>query len=160
MEFAEVHYDNNIAQWNANKYTVGRRRIMLSHWVGDAWIKFHEFHQDTIIKLFRQVGLSLAVDGSEGAELKIKDLPDIEIGDWEEDLELPGQMIIDDLYMSEPEYIFADEEVELEAVEQGAIDDLDTGKMEYFHRCAQMIKLAKVPFQVSFSFSHSGFNLV
>jgi hypothetical protein len=31
---------------------------------------------------FRQIGISLNLDGSEDSEIKIRDVPDIEVGDW------------------------------------------------------------------------------
>jgi hypothetical protein len=42
----------------------------------------HEIHKELIIKTFRQIGLSLNPDGSEDHELKIRNLPGIEVGDW------------------------------------------------------------------------------
>ena len=40
-------------------------------------------HKNNIITCFKNVGLSLAVDGSEDCLLKIRDLPNLTIGDWE-----------------------------------------------------------------------------
>jgi hypothetical protein len=54
----------------------------MTHWVGKAWEILHEEHQHTIIKTFRQTGLSLNPNGSEDTELKIRDLPGIKVGDW------------------------------------------------------------------------------
>ena len=39
-----------------------------------------------IIKVFRQVGLSLNLNGSKDLEIKIKDLAGIEVGKWELDI--------------------------------------------------------------------------
>ena len=59
---------------------------MLTKWVGQAWEDTHKTHGHVIRRTFRQLGLSLAVDGSEDQELSIRDLPGMEIGDWEDDV--------------------------------------------------------------------------
>ncbi|KAF7880496.1 uncharacterized protein EAF02_007342 [Botrytis sinoallii] len=51
-------------------------------WVGNAWEELHQKNKGTIIKTFRQLDLSLHPNGSEDHELKIRDLPDFEIGDY------------------------------------------------------------------------------
>jgi hypothetical protein len=48
-----------------------------------AFERVHLEHKDVIISCFKNVGLSLAVDGSEDHLLKIRDLPDITVGDWQ-----------------------------------------------------------------------------
>ena len=40
------------------------------------------------MQAFRNVGLSLAVDGSEDEQLKIRDLSDLVIGDWQREEEV------------------------------------------------------------------------
>ena len=54
----------------------------MTKWVGEAWDILHRDYKDTIIKTFRQTGISLNPDGSEDSEIKIRDVPDIEVGDW------------------------------------------------------------------------------
>lgn len=58
--------------------------------MAQAWKEAHETHSESIQKSFRQVGLSLAVDGSEDEELKIRDLPALQVGDWKA-AEVKGQ---------------------------------------------------------------------
>ena len=82
QEEAELHYDAHMDEWARGKFSVGDRRIMLTQWVGKAWIKFHEQHRGTIVRSFRKIGVTLAIDGSEDEELAIKDIPDVEVGDW------------------------------------------------------------------------------
>jgi hypothetical protein len=79
----EDHYDVNPNEYANSKYNPGDRRVLVTHWVAKAWKILHEQHKDTIIKTFRNLGLSLNPDGSEDLELKIRDLPDISIGEWE-----------------------------------------------------------------------------
>ena len=55
----------------------------MTHWVYKAFERVHLEHKDAIISCFKNVGLSLAVDGSEDHLLKIRDLPDITVGDWQ-----------------------------------------------------------------------------
>src|SRR5947199_2367896 len=56
----------------------------MTHWVYKAFERVHLEHKDAIISCFKNVGLSLAVDGSEDHLLKIRDLPDITVGDWQQ----------------------------------------------------------------------------
>jgi hypothetical protein len=78
----EQHYDDNIEEWKAGKYTKRDRRILLTHWVGQAWEVLHRDYKETIIKTFCQTGLLLNPDGTEDSEIKIRDIPHVEVGDW------------------------------------------------------------------------------
>ncbi len=55
---------------------------MLTKWVGQAWRELHANNSELIRQTFCNLGLSLAVDGSEDEELSIRDLPGIDVGDW------------------------------------------------------------------------------
>lgn len=55
---------------------------MLTYWVARAWKRLHLEYKDTIVTAFSSVGMSLNPDGSEDAELKIKALDGIVVGDW------------------------------------------------------------------------------
>ncbi|OBT71594.1 hypothetical protein VF21_09541 [Pseudogymnoascus sp. 05NY08] len=79
---ADDHYDAHIQQWTDGKYTIGERRVMLTHWVAQAWKRLHTKYEETIVKAFRSVGMSLNPNGSEDFELKIKALDDIIVRDW------------------------------------------------------------------------------
>jgi hypothetical protein len=83
-ELSEIHYDNYMEEWENHKYTVGERRILVTHWVGQAWREFHKDKKskELIVKTFEKLGLSLAVDGSQDEKLHVKDMPDIQVGDW------------------------------------------------------------------------------
>lgn len=52
--------------------------------VGEAWDWLHMEKKELIISSFRHVGISLAVDGWQDSELKIKGLEDLVIRDWRE----------------------------------------------------------------------------
>ena len=81
-ELSEIHYDNNIEQWEHCKYSIGDRRIMITKWVGQTWRELHSKQSHVIVKAFQRLGLTLAIDGSEDEELYVKDIPDIQVGDW------------------------------------------------------------------------------
>ncbi|KAN0102647.1 hypothetical protein V8E51_010960 [Hyaloscypha variabilis] len=78
----EQHWDDHQEEWKAGKFTKTERRVLMTYWVGRAWDILHLGHRDLIIKTFRQTGLALNPDGSEDLELKIRDLPGLEVGDW------------------------------------------------------------------------------
>jgi hypothetical protein len=79
-ELAEIHYDAHEEQWIENKYSVGDRRVMLVSWVAQAWDDLHCYDSESIRQAFRDVGLALPTDGSRDDEIKIKDLPGIQVG--------------------------------------------------------------------------------
>jgi hypothetical protein len=74
------------------KVSLSEKRIEITQWVGRTWKWLHEEKLPIIIKGFRVVGLTLAVDGSEDKELAIKDMPDLKVGDWR----LPGTRAAED----------------------------------------------------------------
>ena len=64
------------------KYSVSQRRVLLTKWVGQAWEDMHTEDSDMIRQAFQQVGLGLPIDGSRDHEIKIKDFPDVQVGNW------------------------------------------------------------------------------
>lgn len=80
-ELADISYDENFAKWEKRSYTVREQQTMLTKWVGQAWKELHAEKRELICQTFRKLGLSLAVDGSEDAEISIQDLPGMEVGD-------------------------------------------------------------------------------
>jgi len=68
------------------KWTIGDRRVMTTHYVGEAYAQFHAEKANVIVSSFRKLGLSLPVDGSLDHELDIKGFENLEIGNWQEDL--------------------------------------------------------------------------
>jgi hypothetical protein len=55
---------------------------MLVSWVAQAWEDLHKYDNHLIQQTFIDLGLSLPIDGSRDNEIKIKDLPGIQVGDW------------------------------------------------------------------------------
>jgi hypothetical protein len=54
----------------------------MTHWVAQAFERVYMEHKDAIIAYFKNVGLSLAMDGSEDHLLKVRDCLNLTIGDW------------------------------------------------------------------------------
>jgi hypothetical protein len=92
-EAEDLWIDQNMEKWKSGQVSVGERRVLMTHWVGEAWEKLHREHKQTIINTFRHVGLSLNPDGSEDNELNIRDLPNITVGDYTQ-ATTPSQPII------------------------------------------------------------------
>ncbi|KAG0133548.1 hypothetical protein HOY82DRAFT_536636 [Tuber indicum] len=53
---------------------IGRRRVVVTRAVGEAWEQFSRERVEVVRRSFRIVGLSLPIDGSEDHELSIKGL--------------------------------------------------------------------------------------
>ncbi|KAK3285298.1 hypothetical protein CYMTET_7088 [Cymbomonas tetramitiformis] len=56
--------DNNLAKWESGQFTASERRILLTHWCGQAWEKVSKMH-DFAEKSFKGSGCLLTVDMSE-----------------------------------------------------------------------------------------------
>ena len=83
-ELAKIYYDAYEEQWIKNKYSVSDRQVMLVSWVAQAWDDLHKYDSKSIRQAFRDVGLALPIDGSQDNKIKIKDLPDIQVGNWQD----------------------------------------------------------------------------
>jgi hypothetical protein len=80
-ELADQYIDEHERDWVEGKYSVSQRRVLLTKWVGQAWEDMHAEDSD-MMQAFQQVGLGLPIDGSRDHELKIKDFPDVQVGNW------------------------------------------------------------------------------
>ena len=56
--------------------------MLLTRWVGQAWDDMHAKDSDMIRQAFVQVGLGLPIDRSRDSEIKIKDFPGVQVGNW------------------------------------------------------------------------------
>ena len=83
-ELADQYIDENEREWVEGKYSVSQRRVLLTKWVGQAWEDMHAKDSDMIRQAFVQVGLGLPIDGSRDHEIKIKDFPDVQVGNWKD----------------------------------------------------------------------------
>ena len=98
---------------------IGRRRILSTWAVGEAWERFSNSHASVVQRAFTAVGLTLPIDGSQDSEISIKGLETSlfidGLRDWEEG-GVVGAGIIEDEGGGESEG-----EVELDIAE----DELD-----------------------------------
>ena len=83
-ELADQYIDEHEREWIEGKYSVGQRRVLLTKWVGQAWDDMHAEDSEMIRQAFEQVGLGLPVDGSQDHKIKIKDFPEVEVGNWKD----------------------------------------------------------------------------
>ena len=71
---------------------------MLTKWVGQAWRELHANQSELICQTSRKLSLSLAVNGSEDAELSIRDLPGMVVGDWR----MASDQVVDEQAVEDP----------------------------------------------------------
>jgi transposase-like protein len=83
-ELADQYIDEHEVEWVQGKYSVGDRRVLLTKWVGQAWEDMHIEDGEMIRQAFKYVGLGLPVDGSRDDEIKIKDFPNVQVGNWKD----------------------------------------------------------------------------
>jgi len=77
-------------QSSIQKWSTSDKRIMVIHVVGEAWAHFQQEKKDLITKAFRDVGVTLPVDGSQDQDIHIKGFDNIAVGDWDSDILLPA----------------------------------------------------------------------
>ena len=82
-EYEDLWVEQNFELWQSGKWSIGDRRVLMTHWVAQAFERVHVEHKDAIVACFKNVGLSLAVDGSEDHMLKVRDCPNLTVGDWQ-----------------------------------------------------------------------------
>lgn len=81
-EFADIHYEENLDKWENGKYLVGDRQIILTQWVKKVWQELHQEGTELIWRTFWKLDFSLEIDGFKDEELSIKDILNIEVGNW------------------------------------------------------------------------------
>jgi len=67
---------------------VGRRRVLCTWAVGEAWERFSQEHTHVVRRAFTATGLALPIDGSPDSEISVKGLDSslliAGLGDWRE----------------------------------------------------------------------------
>jgi hypothetical protein len=78
----------------------------------------HTEDSDMIRQAFQQVGLGLPIDGSRDHEIKIKDFPDVQVGNWmdwqprkEEGEELQSNLTLEEVEKLASEVPIGDDDV-------------------------------------------------
>jgi hypothetical protein len=82
-EYEDIWIEEYFDEWEAGKWLVGERRILITYWVAKVFERVYLEHKDAIITCFKNVGLSLAVDSSEDYLLKVRDCLNLTVGDWQ-----------------------------------------------------------------------------
>ncbi|KAF3924499.1 hypothetical protein ABW20_dc0105467 [Dactylellina cionopaga] len=62
-EASHRHFEENIDQWETEKFTAGQRRVLMTTWVGEAWERMCK-STDTIKRSFQKCGITVAIDGA------------------------------------------------------------------------------------------------
>ena len=73
--------EKNLELWESD-FKIADRRIIITRVVAEAWDWLHCEKKLLIMRAFQYTGLALQPDGSTDSLLRIKDLPDLSIGDW------------------------------------------------------------------------------
>ena len=81
----EATHQQNLRELHRSDISaIAERRILVTQAVGQAWEQFSHTYQELVVNTFRQLGLTLPIDGSYDSELSIKGIDPslLEIGDW------------------------------------------------------------------------------
>jgi hypothetical protein len=81
---ANSHVQENLEDYVRGRITASERRILFTKWVGKAWEEISA-KKDMIIRSFKKCGISVAVDGSEDAQINIETLNDYIVGESDDD---------------------------------------------------------------------------
>ena len=65
----------NILEWNAQKMSCSRRRILMTQWVGAAWRKYCAKYRKSHEKCCKRSGLLVALDDFDIDEIRIEGVP-------------------------------------------------------------------------------------
>ena len=60
-----------LAEWKDGKVSAGERRILFTHWLGNAWEDFTTNHQDQITKAFKRCAMYNDMEGKENHLVKL-----------------------------------------------------------------------------------------
>ena len=69
----EKHIEDNLELYTEGKTTASQRRILMTQWCGEAWSKVGP---GSVVRAFKKLGLTTALDGSEGNLVNIPKLPE------------------------------------------------------------------------------------
>ena len=70
---SEKHREENLDLYTEGKITTSQRRILMTQWCGDAW---SQIDHDSVVRGFKKLGITTALDGSEGHLVNISKLPE------------------------------------------------------------------------------------
>lgn len=64
------HMHNHLEQYVNNSLSASARRILIIKWVGAAWVQMSQ-KKEMVQRAFKKCGISLSIDGSQDAAIKI-----------------------------------------------------------------------------------------
>ena len=70
--------DTNLDKWENGTFTAREKRILITHWVGEAWEKLFSEGRNADI-YFQKTGLLLTLDGSEDSLINIQGMSDFKV---------------------------------------------------------------------------------
>ena len=79
----EQHIDENLVNRMEEKLAASQRRVFLTKWVGTPWSEMSK-KEDMISRSLEKCGITLALDGSENADLNTEGLKDCKMPSAEE----------------------------------------------------------------------------
>ena len=99
---SEKHLAENLDKYTNRKITTSDRRVLITHWCGNAW---SSINRDSVKHCFKKLGLSVALDGEENEIVNIPKLPMYKMPDISE--------IEDEYYIDEDGEVSDDSDGEL-----------------------------------------------
>ena len=99
---SEKHLAENLDKYTNRKITASDRRVLITQWCGNAW---SSINRDSVKHCFKQLGLSVALDGEENEIVNIPKLPMYKMPDISE--------IEDEYYFDEDGEVSDDSDEEL-----------------------------------------------
>ena len=83
---------NHLEQYVTNSLSASARRILITKWVGAAWAQISQ-KKEMVQCAFKKCGISVPIDGSEDAAIKIRGLEDYIVRNTPEDSESEEDML-------------------------------------------------------------------
>lgn len=102
-EYTDTYIEVRSRSNPAEKWSVSDKRIMVTHVVANAWSAFTSEKDELIRKSFRDLGVTLPIDGSKDNQIRVKGFENINLGDWTEDLPLPLPLYPEESHRSLPQ---------------------------------------------------------
>ena len=65
----------NVLEWNSQRMSCSRRRILMTQWVGGAWRKYCQKYRKTHEKICKRSGLLVALDDHDISEIRLEGVP-------------------------------------------------------------------------------------
>ena len=78
-QLATQHMQENLDDYVHSRINGSQRRVLFTKWVGKAWEKITSDNKDSVIRTFRKCGISVAIDGSEDDEIRIRGLDEYQV---------------------------------------------------------------------------------